>query len=248
MVLPDGFNRWGGSQYIDSPATGNYQCYLADDVLAEVDARFRTLPRRESRAVVGKSSGGFGALRLGIDRPERFSAYASHAGDCAFELCIRPDFVKTATVLDNAGGVEAFVARLESQGAPRGQGEFHATMMLGLAAAYAPSDRGSRTGGDLPFDLKTANIQEDVWLRWLAHDPLQMVEADPSAFEDARVVFLDAGRRDEYGLHFAARLLSTRLKSRGVEVHHEEFDGGHMGTSHRYESSLPFVLQALEAA
>jgi enterochelin esterase-like enzyme len=90
LLLPDCFNRWGGSQFIDSAGTGRYQTYLADEVFPFVDAEFQTIPKREARAVVGRSSGGFGALRLGMDRPDAVSVIGSHAGDAAFEVSMRP--------------------------------------------------------------------------------------------------------------------------------------------------------------
>ena len=139
LVLPDCFTRLGGSQYLDSPAVGDYQRYLADDVLALVDARYRTLATREARAIVGKSSGGFGALRMGIDRPEAFAVIGSHAGDCAFDLSIRPRFVEVAPVYERHGGPVAFLRAIEEQGGPRSQAEFHALEILALAKPMRPS-------------------------------------------------------------------------------------------------------------
>ncbi|MEM9194657.1 MAG: alpha/beta hydrolase-fold protein, partial [Myxococcota bacterium] len=86
LVMPDAITRWGGSQFVDSLATGPYQRYLAEEVVAKVDARFRTIADRRGRAIVGRSSGGFGALRMATDRPEAFSVAGSHAGDAAFEV------------------------------------------------------------------------------------------------------------------------------------------------------------------
>ncbi len=248
VVMPDCFTRWGGSQYIDSPATGNYQRYLAEDVLTTVEARYRTLGKREGRAIVGKSSGGFGALRMGMDRPEIFGVVASHAGDCAFELCIRPRFTEVATVYERCGGVEGFVEQMAKQAGPRSQSEFHAMEIVALAAAYAPIESGPLPRAALPFDPITAMILPDPWTRWLAHDPLIRAERDANALKDARLVFLDAGKSDEYGLQFGARMLAQRLVNSGARVHHEEFEGGHMGTGHRYEVSLPKILSALEGA
>src|SRR4051812_5693075 len=51
LVLPDCFTRYGGSQYVDSPAIGRYASYLTEEVLAVIDGRYRTIPRREGRAV-----------------------------------------------------------------------------------------------------------------------------------------------------------------------------------------------------
>jgi hypothetical protein len=254
LVLPDCFTRLGGSQYLDSPAQGRYQSYLADDVLALVDNRYCTLPRRESRAIVGKSSGGFGALRMGMDRPDCFAVIGSHAGDCGFELCIRPRFLEVAAVYERHGGAHAFLRELEARAAqsgqpgvsaPRSQAEFHALEFLALAHAYAPLAPAPDGGmfGELPFDPYTAQIVPEKWDRWLAHDPaLRSIEG----LRKARLVFLDAGKSDEYGLQFGARILATRLIGSGVAVEHEEFDGGHMGTAYRYDVSLPKIIAALE--
>ena len=245
LVMPDCFTRWGGSQYLDSSATGAYQRYLAEDVLKLVDERYRTLAGFRSRAIVGKSSGGFGALRMGMDRPECFSVIASHAGDCAFELCIRPRFAEVAMTFERSGGLSAFVDQLASR-PPRSQAEFHALEMIALAAAYAPLETGPLPCCELPFDPHTAVPVPEKWARFLAHDPLVLSEKRPNALQSARFVFLDAGKWDEYGLQFGARMLAQRLSHSGVAVEHEEFDGGHMGTGHRYEVSLPKILAALE--
>ncbi len=248
LVMPDCFTRWGGSQYIDSSSTGAYQRYLAEDVIGVVEARYRTLGKRAGRAIVGKSSGGFGALRMGMDRPEIFGVVASHAGDCGFELCIRPRFVEVASVYERSGGMTGFVQRMAEQSGPRSQSEFHALEIVALAAAYAPIESGPLPRAALPFDPTTAMILPDTWTRWLAHDPLIRAERDANALKDAQLVFLDAGKSDEYGLQFGARMLAQRLVNSGVRVHHEEFEGGHMGTGHRYEVSLPKILSALEGA
>ncbi len=245
LVMPDCFTRWGGSQYIDSTAVGNYQRYLADDIVPFVDAHYRTLGTRDGRGIIGKSSGGFGALRMGMDRPEVFAAIGSHAGDSAFELCIRPRFVEVAPVYERHGGVLGFVSHLATQGAPRSQSEFHALEIVALAAIYAPLEGGPLPRGELPFDPKTAMIEPDKWTRWLAHDPLKRLDNAPRCLGEAALVFLDAGKSDEYGLQFGARMLAERLANSGARVHHEEFDGGHMGTGHRYEVSLPLMLSAL---
>ena len=245
VVLPDCFTRLGGSQFIDSRGTGRYQSYLADDIVGLIDQRYRTLPRREARAIVGKSSGGFGALAMGMDRPECFSVIGSHAGDAAFELSVRPRFAEVAPVYERYGGPQGFLAKLSAQpdSGPSGQREFHALEILAMACVYAPSGPGL---GELPFDAYTAELIPEVWSRWLAHDPVVRVRKAPKLLMDARFVFLDAGKYDEYGLQFGARILAQCLSNSGVTAHHEEFEGGHMGTSHRYDVSLPKLLAALE--
>ena len=94
VVAPDCFTRWGGAQYLDSPALGDYETHLVREVIPAIDARFRTVATREARAIGGKSSGGFGALVLAMRHPELFAAVASHAGDMYFELSALPDLAR----------------------------------------------------------------------------------------------------------------------------------------------------------
>jgi hypothetical protein len=141
LVLPDCFNRWGGSQFIDSEGTGRYQTYLADEVIPFVDAEFQTVPEREARAVVGRSSGGFGALRLGMDRPDVVSVIGSHAGDAAFEVSMRPMLTTTAIAIDLAGGLRTFAEEIPVSG-PKNASQFDAIFVLAAGAAYSPDTTG----------------------------------------------------------------------------------------------------------
>lgn len=241
LVLPDAIDRWGGSQFIDSTATGRYQQYLADEVVPFVDARYRTIPERSGRAIAGRSSGGFGALRMGLDRPEVFAAIGSHAGDCAFELSILPELREAAIAYDRAGGVAAFI---EAFTRDPGRNSFTAMMIIAYAAAYAPEPDAPPPQAALPFDPRTGLLVPEVWGRWLAHDPLQRVLQDDSAFSGTSLLFIDAGNRDEHGLHFGGRLLVDALSGRNLPLRYEEFDGGHRGTGHRYDVSLPALVAA----
>ncbi len=245
LVLPDCMTRWGGSQFLDSSATGRYQSYLADEIIPHVDANFPTIPKREARAVVGRSSGGFGALRLGMDRPELVSVLGSHAGDAAFDVSMRPMLTHAAIAIDRAGGLAEFCERVV-EGGPRDAFEFDAIFVLASSAAYAPDPDAPFPHCALPFDVRTAQLEATVWNRWLAHDPLRLVPERREALRQMRLVYLDAGNRDEHGLHFAARLLHDALREIGAAVHFEEFEGGHRGTSFRYETSLPRLIEALE--
>ena len=245
LVLPDAMNRWGGSQFIDSAATGRYQSYLADEIVPFVDRHYRTVPVREARAVMGRSSGGFGALRLGLDRPEVFAAIGSHAGDSAFEASILPELTRAAIAYDRAGGLQPFIAALEQD---RSRVDFTGLMLLAYAAAYAPAPELGLPFCELPIDPRTGELRKEVFARFLEHDPLQRAERDANALRSATLVYLDAGDRDEHGLQFGARRLAARLRARSVDVHHEEFVGGHRGTAHRYDTSWPLLISACARA
>ena len=115
VVLVDAFTALGGSQFLDSPAVGRYHTYLCDEVVPFVDASYRTLATREHRGIQGKSSGGYGALVLGMRRPDLFGAIASHAGDSAFELSYQREFGPTVIALERKGGVRGFLTWFEEQ-------------------------------------------------------------------------------------------------------------------------------------
>jgi enterochelin esterase family protein len=93
-VLPNCFTYYGGAQYINSTATGNYEDYLTREIVPFIDENFRTVNDRGSRAVMGKSSGGYGSLIMGLRHADIFGLVCSTAGDAYFEYCYPMDFAK----------------------------------------------------------------------------------------------------------------------------------------------------------
>lgn len=248
LVLPDCFTRYGGSQYLDSPAIGRYQSYLVDELVPFVDARWRTIPRREARAVVGKSSGGYGALVLAMERPDAVAACAAHAADGAFEISYLRELPHTILTLQKRGGLAAFLRWFEEQ-PHKGQAAFEVMSHLCCAAAFSPTagPYGFGEGFDFPLTAVTASLREDVWARWLARDPVRMIDSPAAqrALAGLRALFLDAGTSDEYNLQLATRQLAAKLAAAGIAHTHEEFEGGHFSTQHRYVRSLAAVTAAL---
>lgn len=244
LVLPDATNRWGGSQFVDSAGTGAYQTFLADEVFPEVDARYRTVPERAGRAVAGTSSGGFGALRLALDRPDLVAAVASHCADAAFEVSLWPMLPPAQTTWDLAGGLPAFAAAMVERG-PRTGPEHEALFVLAALAAYAPDPAAPAPHVAVPYDPETMARDEAAWGAVCAHDPVVRIEQDADALRDLALVYVDAGDRDEHGLQYAARRLARALRARGAPVEHHEFEGGHRNTGWRYGVSLPRVVSVL---
>lgn len=244
VVMPDSTTRFGGSQFLDSPVTGRHQTYLAEEIVAHVDATFRTIPDADARAVAGRSSGGFGALRLATDRPGVFSAIGAHAADASFDVTMRPMLTHAAIAIGRAGGLEAFARRV-TDGGPRDAMEFDAIFTLAASTAYAPEPSASYPHCAWPVDPVTGRLDEPTFDRWRAHDPLERIPASHAALRSLRYAIVDAGDRDEHGLQLAAREIASALRTAGVTVDHEEFEGGHRGTSWRYSLTLPKLVAQL---
>lgn len=244
LALVDGFTRLGGSQYVDSIHNGDYATYVARDVIAHLDATYRTVAHTGGRAVFGKSSGGFGALHLVMSHPDRFAAVGSHSGDTYFRGTHPAAWPTVQRTLERFVDIAAFVADFERRD-KRSGGDYATMEMLGYAAAYSPR-AAEPFAFDLPFDLKTGEQRDEVFARWIAFDPVERVENAIEALRALRHCYVDCGRRDEYGLDIGARILVNRMRACGLHVQHEEFDDDHRGIAYRYRESLPALARVLD--
>jgi len=248
VVYVDAWTALGGSQFVDSPATGRYHSYLCDEVVPWVDARYRTIADRDHRGITGKSSGGYGAMITPMLRPDLFGALATHAGDAAFEACYLPDFPRVARLLRDQydGSYAAFIADHGSRRHGAKESDLDLIEIYGYAAAYSGNADGSVS---LPFD-DTGALVPDVWARWLEWDPVRMA-AKPdhaAALRSMKGIWIDAGTRDEYYLDLGATAFRRAVGAAGVSdsnVYFELFDGRHGGIEYRYPLSLAWLCERL---
>lgn len=234
-VLPDCFTRYGGSQYINSSATGDYETYLTEELIPFVDDNLRTIDDRLSRAVAGKSSGGYGALIMAMRHSDKFGYAASIAGDCYFEAGYKPDLRKAFRGM--CGKPLEIVEKFWDEEEKKGGNDFDALNAIGMASCYSPNPE-SELGFDLPFDLETGEILDDVWSRWLEHDPVHLAEKHADSLREMELLYIEAGNADEFGLDIGARVLSKRLTELGIDHILEEFEGGHFNINYRYNYAL----------
>jgi S-formylglutathione hydrolase FrmB len=240
-LFPDPFTRLGGSQYLNSSAVGDYEDYLTGELIPWARANFHAGLHPETTAVAGKSSGAYGAFVLTAHHPDLFGWMIMHSGDCAFEYCYLPDFPAALGEMQRQGGVEKFLANIGKPG-PQSKALFQAINTAAMAACYSPN-ADSPWGFDFPFDLETGEIRQDVWRRWLAHDPVRMVERAEVVenLRKLRGIYIECGKRDEFNLQWGARILAAKLKAAGLRVEHREFDDGHMNVHYRYDESLSWL-------
>jgi hypothetical protein len=245
IVFVDAWTSYGGSQFVNSVATGPYMDYLCDEVVPFIDSRFPSIASRDHRGITGKSSGGYGAMVVPMERPDVFGALASHAGDALFECCYALDFPKAARALrdDFQGSYEVFFDELRR--ADRFESRFHDPLdIYAMAACYSPDEAMPGTAV-LPFEIETGRLIPEVWELWLAWDPVRMAPQRAEALASMKRVYLDAGRRDEFFLDLGAQAFSNELTKLGVEHSLELFDGTHFGLAPRYPGAIRELVLAL---
>jgi S-formylglutathione hydrolase FrmB len=241
VAAPDCFTRLGGNQYIDSTATGAYETHLVDELVPLLGRVYGAT----RFGVFGKSSGGFGAIVLGMRHPDVFAAVADHSGDSNFELSYVPDMSDALDAFRAAGGPSAWLESFWADPNRRRTKHLRPLNMLAMAAHYSPNPDAPELGLDFPFDLRTGRLLPDVWARWQAWDPVRMVSRHAEALRRLRLVYVDCGSKDEFGLHWGARALVDELRRAGVDPVFEEFDDGHMNVSYRFDRSIPLLVRAL---
>jgi S-formylglutathione hydrolase FrmB len=246
LIYVDAWTAYGGSQFVDSPGTGRYHSYLCDEVVPWVDARYRTIPDRRSRAISGKSSGGFGAMITPMLRPDLFGSLASHAGDALYELCYIPEFGQAARALRSYDhDIQRWWDDFRSRTSFTKQEDDVLLGLLGVAACFSARPDGTP---ELPFDQRTGAVREDVWQRWLDWDPVRMIDRYADALRSLDAIWIDAGTRDEYFLDLGAEAFRDGLRRIGVEdakVHCELFEAGHGNIGYRYPLALEWIARRL---
>jgi len=246
VVFVDCWTSYGGSQFLDSPGTGRYHSYLCEEVVPFVDATYRTLAGPEHRGIAGKSSGGYGAMVTPMLRPDLFGGLATHSGDALFELCYLPEFPQAVRALRDHydGSYDAFWEDFRSRPAFT-KGYDHVLLNTwAMAACYSANEDGSI---DLPFDVDTGILRDDVWERWLAWDPVRMAPKHAEALRGLRAVYVDAGTRDEWFLDLGAEAFRREAEQAGArDVFFELFDAKHGGIEYRYPGAIRFLAERLQ--
>jgi hypothetical protein len=243
VVLVDTWTSVGGSQFVDSPATGRYHTYLCDEIRPWVDSRYRTLAAPEHRGVLGKSSGGYGAAVTAMLRPDLFGGFASHAGGGLFDVSIRPFFREAARTLRDlyGGSVERWLEDFRSRPAFSRPNDIHLLLQWGFSGAYSRTPEVR-----LPYDPATAEVIPELWENWLDWDYPRLVPRHADALRSLRAIYVDAGTRDEWFLDLTAEWLRRELTELGVpDLHVELFDAGHAEIEYRYPLGLRYLVDRL---
>jgi len=234
VVFVCGTNRLWGCQYLSSPVIGDYETYLAKDLVGYIDAHYRTLPTRNSRGLTGYSMGGWGAMHLALKFPEVFSVVVPNAG------------------YYNAVGDDAqYAFRLLAQDPPTNLVQFDSLAFpvnwaQSLLAGLLPDLQRPELYTDYPYELANGQLvavdtaQQRLRDGDVSHGDLERYLKQPVRLNAIKIV---CGTNDS--LITQARDFANALTAAGVQFAYEEHSGGHLYVP---ELSLPFLSANLQDA
>jgi S-formylglutathione hydrolase len=230
LVMPNAMNAFGGSMYSNSVTAGDWEGYVADDLVAYMDKNYRTIASREGRGLAGHSMGGYGTIRIGMKRPDVFSTIYALSSCCLNEGTVRAR---------GAGPSAAELVRTieEARGNRGAQGT------LARAAAWAPNPKNPPFYLDLP--TKNGEVVPEVAVKWAANSPVAMLDQYVPNLKKMKAIALDIGLQDN--LITGNRLLVERMTAFSVPHTFETYEGDHGNRiAERLEQKvLPFFSKHL---
>ncbi|MDH3648596.1 MAG: esterase family protein [Saprospiraceae bacterium] len=232
VVMPNAYNRFKGSMYSSSITIGDWESFISEDLVHHIDQRYRTIPELGSRGLAGHSMGGYGAIRLGMKRPDVFSSIYL-LSPCCMDSNVNPN----PGLRRNVAAVQV-VDQLEEQ-------PFFVIATLAASAAWAPNPTKPPFYLDLPFDGE--EDQPAVVAKFHANATLSMLDQYIPNLRRLRAIRFDVGNQD-WGINGATKRLHDALSKYGIEHNYESYDGDHInGVGKRISTKLlPFFSKHLD--
>ncbi len=242
VVLPDSKTIYNGSMYSSSATTGDFERFIYHDLVAYIDAHYRTFPERQSRGLVGHSMGGYGASRIGMKHPDVFGVLYIMS-----PCCLAPmggggpgpaDEAKERAIAS-----EKKVSEAKSPADLAAHSPGFGAAQYATAAAWAPDPKNPPLYFDLP--TKDGVLQPDIAAKFAANAPLAFVSQYIGNLKQYRAISMDVGDQD--GLRFDAIKLHGILDSYGISNGFEIYPGTHTSAvADRFQNHvLPFFNKNL---
>jgi S-formylglutathione hydrolase FrmB len=232
VVLPDSKTAHNGSMYSSSVTTGDFERFIAHDVVEYIDAHYRTLADRRSRGLAGHSMGGYGTARIGMKHPEVFGSLYLMSPCCLSAREPGSDSVE----------LERAVAAMKVP-ADSASLTFFPRAQLASAAAWSPDPNNPPLYLDLP--TKDGKPLPDVLAKWAANAPLAFVDQYIGNLRQYRAIALDVGDQD--GLRVDTARLHEVLDRYRIANTFELYRGTHTSAvADRFQNHvLPFFARTL---
>jgi len=241
LVLPDAYTIYDGSMFSNSPTTGDWETFIANDLVGYIDGHYRTIADRSARGLSGHSMGGYGTVRIGMKRPEAFGALYAMSS-----CCLLQDAQNLLPGQPAAGKQAPPNADAKGKQGKQGGGGALAKALQSQAAAWAPNPQNPPLYFDLP--TKDGELQPLVAAKWTANSPLLMADQYVPNLKRYRAIAIEVGTRDPFlNLNTQLDQALTRL---GVQHKFETYDGDHGSRikARFSENLLPFFTANLTPA
>ena len=254
LVIASGASRPGGSFYVNSPVTGNWEDFIVKDLVGYVDGHFRTLPQAESRGITGHSMGGFGALNIAMRHPDVFSAVYSMSPGLFDENGLAESFMfAQERIIQGFVEYEKRLASLPLENAQRNMLASPQEFSLAYGYAFAPNPDRHPPYFDYPYSEVDGELvrNDEIWEIWesgfggIAEETLQYKEN----LLELKGIVVDYGIHDENPwIPEGAEYYGEQLTAAEIPVTVEGYDGNHsnkLGERIR-EHMLPFFSRLLQ--
>ena len=212
VVIPDSKTVHNGSMYSSSVTTGDFEQFIAHDLVAYVDLHYRTIPKRVSRGLVGHSMGGYGATRIGMKHSDVFGSLYIMSPCCLSPRApgsLKPEDEKVLESVKTA-----------DDSAKLG---FFQRAQLATAAAWSPDPKKPPLYLDLP--MKDGVVQPEILAKWTANAPLTFVDQYVENLRQYRAISIDVGDQDN--LRVDSGKLHDVLDTYGIANDFELYQGTH---------------------
>jgi S-formylglutathione hydrolase FrmB len=243
IVMPNENTNWGGSYYVNSSSTGNWDDFTTRELTSYVDANYRTINKATSRAIAGHSMGGYGAFLLAMKHPDVFSVtYSMNGGFLSFDA----EFVPENPILKKFIEATTIQELLATQ-------NMVAIGLLGTSQAFSPNPTKPPFFADKPYIIQDGKLVPNplAYDRWLASNVITMTDKYKKNLLKLKAIKFDVSNKEDFKLlELNNNLLSKKLTALNVPHQFEQYDGDHRnklwGLQGRiYNEVLTFVFKNL---
>jgi enterochelin esterase-like enzyme len=226
VVMPNAYTRYQGSMYSTSVTTGDWESFVASELVAYIDRHYRTIPNAASRGLAGHSMGGYGAMRIGMKYPEVFSSVYL-LSPCCMAARIQP------------GGLGMARAETIQSPAEVEKADFMTKATVASGAAWSPNPKNPPLYFDLPS--KNGEFQPAIAAKWAANAPLAMIDQYIPNLKRLHAIAFDAGAQDA-AIAGTIKVLDGVLNAYEIRHTFEIYEGTHLNRiAERIETKvLPF--------
>jgi S-formylglutathione hydrolase FrmB len=234
LVVPNANNAFHGSFYSSSVTIGDWGNFIARDLVSYIDQHYRTIARPESRGLAGHSMGGYGTVRIGLERSDVFSSIYALSPCCLEPMngIVNPQLRASAEKIRTLNDVD--------------KADFYTLLVFSVAAAWSPNPKNPPLYLDLPFgDSAPSQL---VLQKWVANAPMVLIDQTIPNLKRLHAIAFDAGAQDEFkAIPASLVILDRELNTYGIAHTYETYDGTHIsGIAQRIGTKvLPFFSKNL---